>query len=1296
MLVGEAMKVSDVVHILGTDIEEEDLEVELALMFPDRRKVVPQQVQQLHACLRWLSRMRRTLRDSSALLALAKNVVCSSTNSNATLTRSNVRKSTQLDMLAERLVSMGEKQEDLLQTFADTSAEFYQCCEPYCDALQAADQLGAPKAPDLLRFLQQIDGDLRELVDSGDDKAELDDAISSLIKVYAVLRPLLKCSPTALHGNELAALEMLRKQLRHQQMQGTELATHLQACLDNVQGLKRTYNNFTQKGEQTKENIHTVIQSGVFVFQAHVNVVVRCGLGLNLNKEKLNDLRSRALLEVNTKQTSTDTPAEHNKVLCFLDLLRTSTSINKSLVALCALGHFEAYSFSREARSLKELKALNNELHLQCTSWRKTIETTREQEYLLSFFCSQQLWHLYNKLCAGGESISANHLLCYVPTARTCIMPCGTTHPLVVDLTDDEPLIPQSNDVDGSEPSAHERLVELGVALHKCFAEAKPYHRIPAVWIRHSHHAIVGSGEIAVCFVQQGVCSSAMIESCLAVYATDGELPSRSQLLFCSVDTTCEELDAFLFRAFHANMSILMRGRLFCILYVGALPEVIFLYLKERMQSLYQRVRPRCVRLALLCEEAEQHRIGSGLSNFIKTLESLANEEIAQVLQSDCHVVIVTSDHAGLGKTTRIKALAREQSCQNLCSVTVSGLTTRAEFVDTLMVAFSSRALDALHINVLDAHPRCATLINDILFELLCLRTICCNPVSKASLVHIPCTTIYLELANSVDTDLLERLPICRHYEHLHLTWDPDGDNPLVMSDSISSDVQLVANYLRALEQGNLNGDFDSSATTGLDGSLAAAPALLQSVEYWQLLHRHFLNRIPVGQQPSFAQVDVFISVLAQQLRSFRASPLFFFWLLQEGGHLDVRRIVVQGLVESAAKFALRSVNCFIDATQEGSVEQMLSVQSFKELDYALLLMQPEGGLTPFPNSQVFGQAAPAVSRYYEEQRRASLPHYRTISQSQLFEELLNFVPGAHRHADELRAKHAQLAYMLTADNLLKMMLIFVRLTTGVPVIISGETGCGKTSLIKFLAMVCGLPNTNFCVLSMHAGITKEEIITFVRKCEMQANSTSQEVWIFFDEVNTSEHVGLVSEVVCRRILQGTAISNSLRFLSAVNPYRLRVKEVKSVGLQSKLNTEDPMRRLVYRVHPLPGTMLDYVWDYGCLTDLDEDSYITAMLADSLMPDLERKLVVESQCFVRHEEEDCSVSLRDVRRFKRLVSWFHHTRQQRVAADAADDDSGPGALHWWDTQVKSLFFSQADSKETHADKEVAIVLALAI
>ena len=45
-------------------------------------------------------------------------------------------------------------------------------------------------------------------------------------------------------------------------------------------------------------------------------------------------------------------------------------------------------------------------------------------------------------------------------------------------------------------------------------------------------------------------------------------------------------------------------------------------------------------------------------------------------------------------------------------------------------------------------------------------------------------------------------------------------------------------------------------------------------------------------------------------------------------------------------------------------------------------------------------------------------------------------------------------SYELTGDNVKKILAIYMRFRCGIPVVIMGETGCGKTRLIRYL---CGL-----------------------------------------------------------------------------------------------------------------------------------------------------------------------------------------------------------------------------------------------
>ena len=70
--------------------------------------------------------------------------------------------------------------------------------------------------------------------------------------------------------------------------------------------------------------------------------------------------------------------------------------------------------------------------------------------------------------------------------------------------------------------------------------------------------------------------------------------------------------------------------------------------------------------------------------------------------------------------------------------------------------------------------------------------------------------------------------------------------------------------------------------------------------------------------------------------------------------------------------------------------------------------------------------------------------------------------------------------YVFTADNFIKMILILLRIRENIPVIMMGETGCGKTSLIRKLSELINNGESKMEILNIHAGITDDEIVNFI------------------------------------------------------------------------------------------------------------------------------------------------------------------------------------------------------------------------
>jgi E3 ubiquitin-protein ligase RNF213 len=159
-------------------------------------------------------------------------------------------------------------------------------------------------------------------------------------------------------------------------------------------------------------------------------------------------------------------------------------------------------------------------------------------------------------------------------------------------------------------------------------------------------------------------------------------------------------------------------------------------------------------------------------------------------------------------------------------------------------------------------------------------------------------------------------------------------------------------------------------------------------------------------------------------------------------------------------------------------------------------------------------------------------------------------------------------------------------------------------------------------------------------------------IFVVAFSITSLAHMGLFTEVIVRRSVNGKPLMDGIQVLAALNPYRLRKNQGSDApGLVFQLHgastTPDPMRALVYRVHPVPATLQGFIFDFGSLTCEHEQMYITSMAKNVVLEgsveekDFIASLIYHAQQFVRQEEGDASAtSLRDVRRCLNLINWF--------------------------------------------------------
>lgn len=72
--------------------------------------------------------------------------------------------------------------------------------------------------------------------------------------------------------------------------------------------------------------------------------------------------------------------------------------------------------------------------------------------------------------------------------------------------------------------------------------------------------------------------------------------------------------------------------------------------------------------------------------------------------------------------------------------------------------------------------------------------------------------------------------------------------------------------------------------------------------------------------------------------------------------------------------------------------------------------------------------------------------------------------------------------YIVNLDNLFKIILIHQKIQIGIPVLLMGETGCGKTYLLEYYAKVLNKDKIDFEKMVLHAGVKKSELISLLNK----------------------------------------------------------------------------------------------------------------------------------------------------------------------------------------------------------------------
>merc|ERR1712077_13037 len=98
------------------------------------------------------------------------------------------------------------------------------------------------------------------------------------------------------------------------------------------------------------------------------------------------------------------------------------------------------------------------------------------------------------------------------------------------------------------------------------------------------------------------------------------------------------------------------------------------------------------------------------------------------------------------------------------------------------------------------------------------------------------------------------------------------------------------------------------------------------------------------------------------------------------------------------------------------------------------------------------------------------------------------------------------------------------------PVLLMGETGCGKTALINFISEALNFPLRS---LDIHGGIEDTDILNFVEACakEAEAMPPGKCIIVFLDEINAANCMALCKQLIVDRFMNNKRLPNNLRIM---------------------------------------------------------------------------------------------------------------------------------------------------------------------
>ena len=585
----------------------------------------------------------------------------------------------------------------------------------------------------------------------------------------------------------------------------------------------------------------------------------------------------------------------------------------------------------------------------------------------------------------------------------------------------------------------------------------------------------------------------------------------------------------------------------------------------------------------------------------------------------DSNIIVISSDKCGIGKSFEIKKMI-ENKKQEYFYFPLGGILTKKVISEKLFnllekikeknqkknktsteIKEKNKIKNAIHLDLTESEE--TSLINEFLFSFLITKFY----TDKETIIYIPKDIeIYIEIPNCFK-DYLLQFGILNIFPRKHLT--------LAKKPDLDLSKEMITIFQRMVE-------------------------LKTNKE----IKEKFLNTYMKNKNYSYYQIIIFIKLFISQYNKFK-SKLIFYKENSQGEKIDSTE-------ECISNFA-KSTTYFLDGGFQDLIMKDINEKELKKekKDYIDLLSEAyESDLKnkKFNIPLIFINKEKKVYEKLEIEKIISNKNNNSKDYLKCMKQMLYIDNEVETEENGLKSLLSILNYksddyVITNDNFTKMILLVYRIIADIPVIIMGETGCGKTTLIKKLSQILNNGEILVEIINIHPGITDKYLCKKMEEMNEKAEKQKKELWVFFDEINTCLSLSLLTEIFSKKTFNTKQLHNNIRLIGACNPYRKRKQEIERYGY-GRENESD--KELVYLVQPLPQSLLNFVFSFGALDEEDEKKYIFSIIEKLFLKGEEelhkatKEVVFNCHKYLRETFDTSVVSLREINRFVKIVEFF--------------------------------------------------------